>query len=53
MRDMRDVVFHNHNDNLFVGPTRGGSLELTKDADGLLMRAKLFDIQPGQGTYTR
>ena len=52
--DMRDVVFrYNHNDNLFVmARTRGGSLELTKDADGLLMRAKLFDIQQARDLYT-
>ena len=52
--DMRDVVFrYNHNDNLFVmARTRGGSLELVKDADGLLMRAKLFDIQQARDLYT-
>ena len=52
--DMRDVVFrYNHNDNLFVmARTRGGSLELAKDADGLLMRAKLFDIQQARDLYT-
>ena len=52
--DMRDVVFrYNHNDNLFVmARTRGGSLELTKDADGLLVRAKLFDIQQARDLYT-
>lgn len=52
--DMRDVVFrYNHNDNLFVmARTRGGSLQLTKDADGLLVRAKLFDIQQARDLYT-
>ena len=52
--DMREVVFrYNHNDNLFVmARTRGGSLELAKDADGLLMRAKLFDIQQARDLYT-
>ena len=52
--DMRDVVFrYNHNDNLFVmARTRGGSLELTKDADGLMVRAKLFDIQQARDLYT-
>ena len=51
---MRDVVFrYNHNDNLFVmARTRGGSLELTKDADGLMVRAKLFDIQQARDLYT-
>ena len=52
--DMSDVVFrYNHNDNLFVmARTRGGSLELSKDADGLLVRAKLFDIQQARDLYT-
>lgn len=52
--DMHDVVFrYNHNDNLFVmARTRGGSLELTKDADGLLVRARMFDIQQARDLYT-
>lgn len=52
--DMHDVVFrYNHNDNLFVmARTRGGSLQLTRDADGLLMRARMFDIQQARDLYT-
>ena len=52
--DMHDVVFrYNHNDNLFVmARTRGGSLQLTRDADGLLVRARMFDIQQARDLYT-
>lgn len=52
--DMRDVVFrYNHNDQMFVmARTRGGSLQLTKDENGLLVRARLFDIQQARDLYT-
>jgi len=52
--DMKDVVFrYNHSDNLFVmARTRGGSLQLTKEEHGLLVRANFFDIQQARDLYT-
>ena len=51
--DLSDVVFrYNHNDQMFaMARTRGGSLQLTKDAVGILTRAELFDIQQARDLY--
>jgi len=52
--NMSDVVFrYNHSADMFVmARTRGGSLELIKDNEGLLIRASLFDIAQARDLYT-
>jgi HK97 family phage prohead protease len=52
--DMSDVPFkYNHSDNVMImARTRNKTLELTKDDQGLLIRAKLADTTAGRDLYT-
>jgi len=52
--DMSDVVFrYNHSDQMFImARTRKGSLVLTRDEIGLMIRANFFDITVARDLYT-
>jgi HK97 family phage prohead protease len=51
--DIRDVVFrYNHSSDMFVmARTRGGSLKLIRNDEGLDIEAKLFNIQQARDLY--
>lgn len=52
--DMSDVVLrYNHSsDVMIMARTKRGSLQLTKDSEGLSIRANMFDIAPARDLYT-